>query len=203
MAMAARTQGPTRQKARPRLAPRDWIEASRAALVEGGIAAVRVERLATDLGVTVGSFYWHFRNRQALLVELLADWKSSNSAAMARAATATEMNAEERFDAFVQVWIREDDYSSAYDSAVRDWARTSEPVRRAIHEVDSLRVALLKGIFRDLGYDDDRAEVRARIAYFHQVGFYALDLRDDDVTRLRLRPLYTEALRDGPGRCDE
>ncbi|HWJ59218.1 MAG TPA: TetR/AcrR family transcriptional regulator [Sphingomicrobium sp.] len=184
-----------------RLGSGDWLDAARNALISGGIAAVKVEPLAASLSVTIGSFYWHYKNRAQLHSALLEHWRSANSAAMIEAATREEASVEERFDAFINIWVTEDRYSPAYDSAMRDWARTSDEVRRAVHEVDTFRVSLLKAIFEDLGYDPDRAEVRARITYFHQVGFYALDLRDDEDTRLRLRPLYFEALREGPGRA--
>ena len=185
---------------RPRLGSEDWLEAARGALISGGIGAVKVEPLAVSLGVTVGSFYWHFRDREALHSRLLDDWETVNSAAMVSAAHSEGGSAEERFDAFLNIWVTEDGYSSAYDAAVRDWARTSDDVRRRVHSVDAFRVSLLREIFAALGYDSDRAEVRARITYFHQVGYYALDLRDDEPTRLRLRSLYFEALRDGPGK---
>jgi AcrR family transcriptional regulator len=189
------------ERPRARLGSGDWVGAAREALIAGGIAAVKVEPLASSLGVTVGSFYWHFQNREALYSVLLDDWRTANSAAMVRAAELEGVTAEERFGAFINVWVTENGYSSAYDAAVRDWARTSDEVRGTVHAVDAFRVSLLRRIFEDLGYDSDRAEVRARITYFHQVGFYALDLRDDEQTRLRLRPLYVEALRDGPGRA--
>ena len=185
---------------RGRLSLDEWLEAARNAFISGGIGSVKVEPLAASLGVTAGSFYWHFENRESLYAKLLNDWETVNSAAMVIAAELKPATAEERFNAFLNVWITEQGYSSAYDAAVRDWARTSDKARRAVHAVDAFRVSLLKRIFQDLGYDADRAEVRARITYFHQVGFYALDLRDDEQTRLKLRPLYFEALRDGPGR---
>lgn len=188
------------QPPRVRLDSDDWLRAARNALIAGGIAAVKVEPLAASLGVTAGSFYWHFSNRGALLSRLLEHWRVANSAAMVRAAASDGATAEERFDAFLSVWVTEEDYSPAYDAAIRDWARTSDDVRSAVHAVDTLRVSLLEGIFADLGYDRDRAAVRARITYFHQVGYYALDLRDDAQTRLRFRPLYFEALREGRGR---
>ena len=196
----ARSQPPLAQQSRERLGSDDWLVAARNALISGGIAAVKVEPLAASLGVTAGSFYWHFANRGALLSRLLEHWQVANSAAMVRAAASDGATAEARFEAFLNVWVREEGYSPAYDSAVRDWARTSDEVRSAVHAVDTLRVSLLRGIFADLGYDRDRAEIRARITYFHQVGFYALDLRDDEQTRLKLRPLYFEALRDGSGK---
>ncbi|MFP5354956.1 MAG: TetR family transcriptional regulator [Gemmatimonadota bacterium] len=58
----------------PSVSRDQWLEAAVAALAEGGVAAVRVEVLAARLGVTKGSFHWHFRDRAALLEGLLALW---------------------------------------------------------------------------------------------------------------------------------
>ena len=52
-----------------------WIEAAIGTLAEHGVAGVRVESLAKSLGVTKGSFYWHFRDRPDLLAAVLDFWK--------------------------------------------------------------------------------------------------------------------------------
>ena len=54
----------------------DWLRAARLALLRGGVEAVRVEKLARDLDVTKGSFYWHFKDRDELLDLLLREWES-------------------------------------------------------------------------------------------------------------------------------
>ena len=58
------------------LEPTDWIKAAFRALTAGGPQAVRVEKLARDLGVTKGSFYWHFDDLSALQSAMLAHWQS-------------------------------------------------------------------------------------------------------------------------------
>lgn len=58
-----------------RLSRRHWQRAALEMLTEGGIAAVTVPRLATSLGVTKGSFYWHFASIDDLLRAALADWE--------------------------------------------------------------------------------------------------------------------------------
>ena len=62
----------------------DWLKAATRRLASGGIAAVAVETLARDLAVTKGSFYWHFRDRAALLKALLADWEAGSTAPLLR-----------------------------------------------------------------------------------------------------------------------
>ena len=49
-----------------RLAVDDWIQAGFALLADGGPNALRIDRLCERLGVTKGSFYWHFTDLRGL-----------------------------------------------------------------------------------------------------------------------------------------
>ncbi len=60
----------------PQLSRRDWVVAALAALSQGGVAAVKVDRLATRLKVTRGSFYWHFKAHADLLGAMLDFWEN-------------------------------------------------------------------------------------------------------------------------------
>lgn len=183
-----------------RLKHEDWVAGARDLLIESGVGQVRVEPLAARLGVTTGSFYWHFSGRDDLLEALIEDWMENNTQSFVRVTENEESGAEEMFTAFVDVWVQQRDFSPAYDSAMREWARTAPDVASVVRKVDRKRIGLLRSIFLKLGYDGDRAEVRSRIMYYHQVGHYALNLMDSPDMRLRYRPFYVEALRDGVGR---
>src|SRR6187200_2742081 len=65
---------PATRRAKATLTPDTWIEAATAVLVDEGIDHVRVDVLAGQLGVTRGSFYWHFRDREDLLRRVLQAW---------------------------------------------------------------------------------------------------------------------------------
>ena len=84
------------------------------------------------------------------------------------------------------MWIDDEDYSPEYDSAVRDWARRSADVARTVHKVDKERIRLIERIFHNLGYDGLEAHIRARVTYYHQVGYYALAVHESRPTRRRL-----------------
>jgi len=58
------------------LSAHDWAEAALDAIGRRGVEGVAVEPLARELGVTKGSFYWHFPNREALLVAALERWEA-------------------------------------------------------------------------------------------------------------------------------
>ncbi len=78
-AVAARGAPTTDRKQLQRF---DWLQRALTVFVSEGIDAVRITRLADDLGVTRGSFYWHFENREDLIDALVSYWKDKNTAAI-------------------------------------------------------------------------------------------------------------------------
>jgi len=196
------TEALTKAAKAPRRDREAWVDAARRALIRGGVAMVKVEPLAGELGVTTGSFYHHFRRRQDLLDAVLAHWERENSAPLFRAVEEAGDDPDDQLDAVFETWIAERDYDPAYDSAVRDWARTSKAAEAAVRRVDERRIELLKGIYLAFGYDEARAFIRARVTYFHQVGYYAMRIIEAPAARRRLRPLYREVLRGTPPRGD-
>jgi hypothetical protein len=92
------------------------------------------------------------------------------------------------------VWVTEAGYSPAWDAAVRDWGRRSTPVAKVVRRVDDDRIGVLRQVFKDLGFADEEAFVRARVTYFHQVGYYAMGVQESRRQRLQLLPLYTRVL---------
>jgi AcrR family transcriptional regulator len=191
---AAGGPGNPRQRDPRALSRQDWIDAARRMLIARGVERVRVDALARTLKITRGSFYWHFPSRNAVLDALLEDWRVRNTAPFLAAAADERRSGEEKFRALVDIWLDEKDYDPAYDAAIREWARTSARIANLVRRVDRQRIDLLARICLDLGYDPQEAEIRARITYFHQVGYYALGLKESDRTRRKLAPIYTRVL---------
>lgn len=171
----------------------DWISIAKSTLIKEGIAAVKIDRLARKGGVTRGGFYYRFKSRQGLLDALLEDWRSTNNAPWLNALNGPG-SPPERFHALIRLWLEERDYNPDYDTAVRAWSRLSPKVAATVHEIDDSRIEALKRLFVDAGYDDGEAFVRARITYFHQVGYYAMGVRESTKRRAELSELYYRAL---------
>jgi len=171
----------------------DWIAAARGLLIAGGIEHVRIGRLSEALNVTRGGFYWLFKSRDDLLHELLKDWERTNTQPFERILMPEHKGMDE-LNALLDMWLDEKDYSPAYDSAIRDWARMSRRAATVVKRVDARRIKLMTTIFLDMGHDEDEAFVRARIAYFHQVGYYILGLGESKAERGKARPLYMKIL---------
>jgi len=175
------------------LSTQDWIDVARAMLLKEGVNSVKIDRLARECGVTRGGFYWRFKSRGDLLDALLEDWKNTNSAPILEALKGPGSPAE-RFERLVRLWIDEQEYSPDYDTAIRNWARTDVKVQQAVHEVDNRRVEALQKLFKDFGFAEDEALVRARVTYYHQVGYYAMEVREAARRREELSQLYTLVL---------
>ena len=154
-----------------RLAADDWITAGLEVLVESGVAAVKILPIANRLGVTRGSFYWHFKSREALLGRLLDAWEGRNTRAVVQAATAPGTLID-RYIALSRLWLGWSDFDPRLDVAVREWSRHDPAVLEKLRAADEQRVAALTAMIEPEGHDPAMARCRARTLYRMQMGWY-------------------------------
>lgn len=177
-----------------RLTRDDWISAARKSLIKGGVASIKVENLARQIGVTRGSFYWHFRDRNDLLRSLLQAWKQANTDPFRRVMHLHAGKPVYQLAEFFCIWLRPSEFDPDYDSAVRDWARVSTAAAQLVRQVDEARLDLLRALFQGLGFPKLEADIRARVMYYHQVGYYALRLKETMDYRRSVFPTYFKVL---------
>lgn len=175
------------------LSTRDWLDAARALLIREGIGAVKIGRIAKECGVTRGGFYWRFKDRGELLDALLDEWRLTNTAPLIEA-LASEGSPADRFRRAASLWIEEKDFDPRFDTAVRNWALSSPQADEAVRRVDEERIAAFAAVFEAAGYDAVEAFVRARITYYHQIGYYALHVEETPDERRRLAGTYFRIL---------
>jgi AcrR family transcriptional regulator len=155
--------GAVRKTSSPRLSRDRWVDTALALLAAGGSDAVKVEPLARRLRVTKGSFYWHFRDRRALLVAALRRWEEVETLAVGEAVEAAGGSAEERLRRlFVLAMGRR---SMALEAALRGWAARDRSARETVERVDGLRLAYLRDLYVTAGLPGPEAEARAFVAY--------------------------------------
>ena len=167
----------------------DWLDRALAVLVEEGVEAVQVTRLARALEVTRGSFYWHFRDRADLLEALIEEWRHRNSGVMIEALANAASLADGILSLF-SVWVDHQLFDPRLDQAMRDWARRSEEVRAVVTAEDDNRIAAIAAFFQRFGYDDPEAFIRARVLYFTQVSYYALGVKEPMTRRMSYLAAY-------------
>jgi AcrR family transcriptional regulator len=146
----------------------NWLRAGLDALRKGGVGAVRVERLAAEVGVTKGSFYWHFRDRGALLDALLEFWSREMTDAEFERIDQLRGGLEARLGALAEDVLEKG--IGRYDPAIRAWARHDRKVAAAVAQVDRRRVRALAGLFEDAGFAAAAARTRARLFYTFLLG---------------------------------
>jgi AcrR family transcriptional regulator len=171
----------------------DWLDLALSALAVEGVEHVTVLALSERLGVSRSSFYWYFKNRAELLDALLDLWDGLNTRSIVIQAEAPAATVNEAVCNVFRCWVNPAIFSPRLDFAVREWARRSAHVRKALDRSDRVRTEALKALFVRFGYEDEDAFARARVLYYTQIGYYALDLKEPIETRLNLTPYYLKA----------
>ncbi|MGA4838723.1 TetR/AcrR family transcriptional regulator [Streptomyces sp. G45] len=144
-----------------------WIEEGLRALAAGGPEAVRIEPLAQALGVSKGGFYGYFRNRDALLAEMLDTWEHEVAEAVIEEVERDGGDARTRLERLFALAEASDGVPRgvAVELAVRDWARRDEGVARRLKRVDNRRMEYLRSLYGAFCADEDDVEARCVITF--------------------------------------
>lgn len=145
-----------------------WLRGALDMLRERGIDEVKIEPLAVRLGVTKGSFYWHFKDRGELLAILPQFWADNQTGPVLALGETVAGGPKEKLFAVAEFLNRED--PDRYDNSMRAWAQFDKTVAAAVDDIDRRRLAFAAGIFESAGLATDEAAVRARLFYFFDVG---------------------------------
>jgi AcrR family transcriptional regulator len=187
--------------ARPVVDREEWLDAARSILIEQGVDAVKVEPLASMLEISRSSFYWHFKNRQDLLNALVEYWTEVNDRVLRSLVKPQESDPKEpeklaklRLRQLVMLFIDERQFSSQFDMAMREWARKDAAVEKEVARIDRQRIAHLQKIFQNMGHSKTDSLIRAKLLYFHQLGYYLTGIKESEEVRKRVAPRYLELL---------
>ena len=141
----------------------DWVRTALEIMATDGIGGVKVPRLCERLGVTKGSFYWHFQDLDAFLGAIAAQWEAGEGTFSLP--PWHDVSLENLVGTFV------DQRLSRLERAMRDWARTDQRAKSAIRVSDERTFALLVATFEALGFEHEAADVRAKVLFYAGVGF--------------------------------
>ena len=153
---------------KPRLNKTDWIAAAFRALTRGGPQAIRAEAIARDLGVSKGSFYWHFKDVADLKQAMIDHWQNTATDTVIRGLENSELAPRTRLRQLLQLAASDRDRAYGGDlaeAAIRDWARYDGAVKTALRQIDRRRLDYVAGLLRDCGQGRERARINADILY--------------------------------------
>lgn len=150
-----------------RLTKEQWLDHGLQALAENGFTVLKADTLAKSLGVSRGSFYWHFKSLAEFHRAILGRWEMLTVETAVSTIEAATDNTAERLQTVINMAAAS---NIALEQAIRAWANSSAPVKEAVYKVDADRIAYLEQIFTDLGLAEETAYARARIVYFGFLG---------------------------------
>lgn len=156
-----------------RLSADDWAQAALDMIAEQGVAAVAVEPLARRLGVTKGSFYWHFPSRDALLQAALERWELVEEKDVFGILEVVP-DPTQRLRQLFLIAAHEITPHVIYSELLK--ALDHPMVRPVIDRISRRRLDYLVKAFQQAGLEGAAAQHRARLAYAAYVGFLQLNM---------------------------
>jgi len=176
-----------------RLRPAEWVNAGLKALAKSGFSALKADTLANRLGISRGSFYWHFADVPAFHAAILRRWREI---ALKNIIDQIEGAADDRLEALAYRAFAGD---TGVERAVRAWATADARARTAVETVDAERVRYLRKLLIDAGVPPGIAATRARIVNWCYLGFaLSSDKLDRDTLKQVIRDL-SQFARSKPG----
>lgn len=170
------------------LSAQDWLHQGIKTLAQDGFTALKAEPLAKAMGVSRGSFYWHFADVEAFHAEILKYWREI---AAERIIDDVEF-ASRTGDALQLLLHRAFGERRALENAVRRWALVDPAAGAAVRAIDKRRLAYVERLLLDSGISRDVARARARILYWAYLGFA---LSDRPLPQAEQRAMMAEMLR--------
>ena len=170
------------------LSAKDWLDLGLKVLGTQGFTALKAEPLAKAMGVSRGSFYWHFADIGAYHAAILKHWRE-----VAAEQVIAGLEAASGHDDPVALLLRRT-FSArlSLEKAVRSWATFDLEARSAVQAIDRRRMDYIESQLRAAGLDTEVAQARAQVLYWAFVG-YALS--DKPLSKARREAVHDELVR--------
>jgi len=151
-----------------RLGTHDWLAGALETLRREGVVGVSVENVARCMGVTKGSFYHHFRDKEEFINRLLEYWETELTDKIDGHIAHLHGKPAEQLLALLE-FIAENE-TNRYDASMHAWALHNERVATVVRQVDQKRLAYVRDLFLKMGFPAEQAEMRSRLSYYYVVG---------------------------------
>ena len=174
-----------------RLNRKDWLRGALELLTITGLEGVKITPLAKRLGVTSGSFYWHFKNRRELHDALLDYWEYEMTDVAIEVAKRIKGHPVERIWHLMEQVM--DSGMARYDLAIWHWAQSDAAAKTVFQSALDKRFAFATWMFQEAGFSKIQAEVRGHLMVVYMMGESTL-IPDSPVERKKLLKLKHQVL---------
>lgn len=143
----------------------DWEEAALDAIASGGLRALAIPELARTLGVTKGSFYWHFAALDELIARSLRRWEATDAAIVEELSSIRDPRERLRA-AFTEAGEAIRAHALYVALSASDDARVTATLRR----ISERRLRFLMSAYEESGCAPPEAQDHAMLAYLAYIG---------------------------------
>ncbi|UCH48809.1 MAG: TetR/AcrR family transcriptional regulator [Betaproteobacteria bacterium] len=176
-----------------RLTREEWLSRALHALAKQGERVLTIDTLTRQLGVSRGSFYWHFKDRADFVSQLAEYWFTTHTQIAAEQLANIKGNAEDRLLALMEKIIV--GKLARYDFAVRAWAKHDPAASRIVRKADQFRIDYVRSLFAEIGFKGEELDMRTRafVVYFSlESGLFIGQSKQSRVKQLkRLHAFFT------------
>ena len=173
------------------LSAQDWVDLGLKTLAKSGFTALKAEPLAKAMGVSRGSFYWHFADIGAFHAAVLERWRevATEQIIAGVEAAKTENKGEDPLAVLLRLTFGR---KLSLEKAVRSWAANDTRPRAAVVAVDRRRLDYIESLLKQAGLADEVAQARAQILFW---AFFGFALSDQQLAPDRQQAVLDELLR--------
>jgi AcrR family transcriptional regulator len=139
----------------------EWLERALDVVSREGGAKLRIATLVEAVGVTKGSFYWHFKNREDFVRSLIDYWHERYTLTVSDYLDGYEGGAEEKLRKLMKMVFVEQ--LTRHDLAIRSWAVAEPKLRSLVKRTDDHRLSYLRKLFMGIGFDEEASDLRSRV----------------------------------------
>ena len=169
------------------LSAQDWVDLGLRTLAKSGFTALKAEPLAKAMGVSRGSFYWHFADIGAYHAALLERWRE-----VATEQIIAGVESAQGEDPLAVLLKRTFGGRLVLEKAVRSWAANDARARAAVVAVDRRRLGYIESLLKQAGLSEDAARARAQILFW---AFFGFAMSDQPLAPDRQQAVLDELLR--------
>ena len=152
-----------------RVSKAQWLDTALEVLETEGVDGVRVEKLARQLGIAKSGFYWHFKDRQELLQEMLNYWAHEYTAVITENPELNQGNPKQRLEKVMRM-IQEYELNRL-EIVIRVWAQSDPMAARVMNKAYKMRHNYIANLFKEMGFRDDEVEMRTQLL----LGYYTME----------------------------
>ena len=152
--------------AKKRVSKVEWLQTALDLLEREGIEAIRVERLARELGISKSGFYWHFKDREDLRNEIIDFWAHEFTEVLSRNPRMREGEPRELLRRTMEIILEH--HLGRYDLPMQAWAAADPGIAKRVRQVYRMRMEFVGSLFERLGFKGAELEMRTRLFVCYQ-----------------------------------